>query len=159
MSQDTISIRFAEERDIPRVAHLYREWEGEATTLGLRADSEQDLIAKLRGWFLVACHEGEVVGFITGDTHTLAADEWVVCPAGGRYLHVEDLYVTPTFRDRRIGSTLMKRLMNLAKAEHVDHVAVYSSSQPWSRIASFYESLGLRVWFVQMYGEIPGDST
>jgi len=158
MSRDRISIRHAQESDTPVVAQLFRDWEGEATTLGLRADSEEDLTAKLQGWFLVACHEGEVVGFVMGEARALEAGEWVVCPAGGRYLHVEELYVAPTFRGHKIGTALMKRLMTMAKAEHVDHVAVYSSSQPWSRITRFYESLGLRIWLVQMYGEISGET-
>lgn len=158
MSWGEFSIRFAEENDLPMVARLYRDWEGEAITPGLRADSEESLAAKLQGWFLVACHEGEVIGFATGEARALAAGEWAVCPPGGRYLHVEDVSVVPTFRERGVGSALMKRLMGTAKAEHVDQVAVYSSSQPWSRITGFYESLGLRVWFVQMYGEIPGEA-
>lgn len=159
MSRSEISIRSAIAGDRPVVAQLYRDWEGEAITPGLRADAEEDLAAKLHGWFLFACDAGQVVGFATGEARALGAGEWIVCPAGDRYLRVEDVYVVPALRGQGIGSALMKRLMDTAKADHVDYVAVYSSSQPWSRVISFYESLGLRIWFVQMFGEIPGDAT
>ncbi len=149
------SVRPATEGDIRAVARLYRDWEAEGVTLGLRADSEEDLSAKLRGLFLVVCRREEVVGFATGEVRELQAGEWIVCPAGGRYLDIEDLYVVPDLRSQGIGSVLAKRLMAAAKAEHVEYVAVYSSSQPSSRIVRFYESLGLSVWFVQMFGPIP----
>lgn len=150
-----ISIRPATEGDIRGVAQLYHDWEAEAITLGLRADSEEDLTGKLRGLFLVACHQERVVGFATGEVRELEADEWIVCPAGGRYLNIEDLYVVPDLRSQGIGSVLVKRLTAAAKAESAEHVAVYSASQPSARIVRFYESLGLSVWFVQMFGPIP----
>jgi GNAT superfamily N-acetyltransferase len=158
MGCNEIGIRPATEGDIAVVAQLYRDWEAEATTVGLQADSEDELTAKLHGWFLVACDREKVVGFATGEARELKAGEWVVCPAGSRYLSVEDLYVVPALRGQGIGSALLKQLMVTAKAEQVGHVAIYSSSQPWSRVVRFYESLGLSVWFVQMFGQIPEDA-
>lgn len=139
---------------IPSVVALYQDWEQEGITIGLCADTVDELTAKLQGWFLVACKLDVVIGFVTGETRVLKPGEWAVFPDGGSYLYIEDLYVTPEFRSQGVGSALARKLMASAKAEHIEFASVYSSSQPSSRIIRFYESLGLSVWFVQMFGAI-----
>lgn len=145
-------IRAAGPLDIPHVAGLYRDWEDEGITIGLRADSEAELVVKLKDWFFVACDGAEIVGFVTGITRTLRPDEWVAMPSGGDFLSIEDLYVARGWRRRGVGSALMRQLLRTASGAGVQQVAIYSSSQPWRQIVAFYESLGLTVWFVQLVG-------
>ena len=33
----------------------------------------------------------------------------------------------------------------------IDHVAVYSSSREWQRLIRFYDSFGLKVWYIQFF--------
>lgn len=145
------SIRPAADEDIPMVAALSRDWEQEGVTIGQRADTPAELAAKLGPWFLVACRGQNIIGFVTAAERALAPGEWVVQPDGGRCLSIEDLYVVPHHRREGLGTRLYKSVVANAATQGIRHVSVYTASQPWGDAIAFYESLGLRVWFIQLH--------
>lgn len=144
-------IRPAAEQDVPVIAALSRDWQQEGVTIGYRADTPAELGVKLGPWFLVACQGEDIIGFVTAAERDLAPGEWVVQPEGGRCLSIEDLYVVPHHRREGFGSRLYQSVVAKAATQGIRHVSVYTASQPWRDAIAFYESLGLRVWFVQLH--------
>ncbi|HEV2125845.1 MAG TPA: GNAT family N-acetyltransferase [Chloroflexota bacterium] len=156
-----ITIRRCHEADLTVVAALYRAWEAEDITWGLRADDEGALREKLGPFFLVAEVEVErtrdadrrppSIGFVTAQIRHAAPGEVAVFPAGAAYLEVEDLYVTTAWRDAGVGTHLMEHLFEAARAQGVESSLVFSATKDLARIVRFYERFGYQPWGVQFF--------
>lgn len=141
-----LEIRSATPADVPVVLELIRalaEYEREPDAV---VATEADL---LRDGFgsaplfrvLMAEWDGEPVGFAL---YVFTYSTW----RGRPCLYLEDLFVKPEFRKRRIGISLMKRLAQIAMDERCERFVweVLDWNEPSIR---FYESLGaeiLREW-------------
>jgi GNAT superfamily N-acetyltransferase/chloramphenicol 3-O-phosphotransferase len=144
----TIAFRRATRADLPAIVDLARCWEAEDATIGYRADLPDELLPRLDSYFLVAIAAGEIVGYAIGAVRE--SEGLVVIPAGERYLEVEDLYVRSDRRGRQLGSTLLRHLLDAARADGVERALVYSSNRAWPRTARFYERAGFAMWFIRM---------
>lgn len=142
-------IREAQVADVDRVHQLQVEWAEEGITYGYRADSKENLSAKLGPYFLVAELDGTLVGHAYGLIRV--SEGLAVIPAGERYLEIEDIYVIPEFRNRSIGGLLLDGLLQAAEEEGIETFSVYSSTKDADRILRFYRSHGFESWYVQLF--------
>lgn len=149
---DSLLIRPAAPTDIDGVRRLQKEWAREEITHGLLPEDEAALRRALGPYFLVAEVEGELAGFITGSEHV--SDGAAVVPEGAAYLEVDDLYVRPRLRRRKIGGMLLDRLLEEARRAGIRKALVYSATKDVRGVLKFYEGHGFQPWFVQMFQDL-----
>lgn len=97
--------------------------------------------------FFVAEEDGVVVGFAL---YYLAYYTWV-----GKSLYLDDIYIKPEFRSRRIGSMLLRKVFEVARKENCKRVRwqVLDSN---SNAIGFYKKHGAvihREWYNCDFGE------
>lgn len=144
-----IMYRKAKEQDLPQVVKLSELWEAENATYGLRANSADLLKPFLGDYFWLAEKQGEIIGYITGSVQE--SEGLAVIEKGEKYLEIDEVYVLPDYRNRKVGHTLVDQLLQSAEAGGVTRSLVYSASKQWREIIGFYEKHGFKMWFVQMY--------
>src|SRR4051812_43024950 len=102
-------IRACTQSDIDAVIALERQWEQEDIAYGnfnpLNREIYATILERYPAYFLVAEHDGQIVGYIHGAVHRNKPVE--VIPAQEPYVEIEDIYVQPGFRDRDIGGDLL----------------------------------------------------
>jgi GNAT superfamily N-acetyltransferase len=137
------------------VARLSQEWADEQITLGYSRENawtvEQLTRPIFNGepLFLIAKIGEKVVGYVRGEIKL--DDAQPAIPAGERYLKVRELYIDKTKRSAGIGRQLMKTVHEKAGEMGVYRAQLKSANTDSRTIQEFYESLGYRVWYVQMY--------
>jgi GNAT superfamily N-acetyltransferase len=77
-----------------------------------------------------------------------------VIPAGESYFDVVNLYVTPEFRNRGVGGSLINRRPAQAKQQGVSYALVYSAAKNIKGIVKFYERNNFQSWYVQMFRKL-----
>ena len=70
---------------------------------------------------------------------------------GERYIQIEELYVQPGFRNRGLGSQLLRSLLRAARARGAERFKVYSAAKDMDRILAFYRRHGFKSWYVEMF--------
>jgi GNAT superfamily N-acetyltransferase len=144
-----VTIRQAGDADVPSVHELYMQWVTDRITHGL-VQAEPDYFSnRLGAFFLVAVHDKDIIGFVTGTEHK--SDGLAVIPEGERYLEVDDLYVVPEHQHQGVGSRLIEAIENKAKAAGISRFLIYSASKDIQGILRFYGQHGYKSWYVQMY--------
>ncbi len=144
-----VTVRKANENDVLIVAKLSELWVSECFTYGLAANTEELLRRNIGDYFWVAEINSEVVGYITGSVHE--SDGLAVIEKGELYLEVDEVYVHPEYRSGNIGHLMVDKLLQTAEGNGITRSIVYSASKQWQKIVGFYEKLGFKMWFVQMY--------
>jgi GNAT superfamily N-acetyltransferase len=152
-NNDQLIIREAEEKDIPKILVLIKELaEYEKLTQYVTADEailKENLFGSKRyAYVVLAEYEGNLAGqaifFYNFSTFQ-----------GKPGIYLEDLYVSPGYRNKGIGKALLKYLIELAKAKNCGRVQWIVLD--WNKPAiKFYESLGaepMKDWIVFMLSE------
>jgi GNAT superfamily N-acetyltransferase len=112
-------------------------------------DSREQIAAWPTDHFLVAEVDGAVVGFARGEVRE--ARDVCIMPDGTRYLEVEGAYVRPEFQRRGIGSALLKRLLDDARAAGIDRFQVYTGSKTLDDALDFYRRAGFGTWYARLF--------
>ena len=133
-----ISLRNIQEEDFPTLISLFQEFaEFEKLPAKMTNSVEQMMEEKeyLKG-FVAASGTGEILAYVTC---FFAYYTWV-----GKSLYMDDLYVRQDFRGRGIGTQLINKVIELAKAESCKKLRWQVSG--WNQPAiDFYKSLGAKV--------------
>lgn len=145
-------IRRAVLQDLGVIQWLQEQWANEDITYGFVPETEEQIRRQLGSYLLVAEVDGVVVGFISGSKQI--SDGIAVAPEGTAYLEIENLYVTPAFRQQQVGGKLLERLLAVAREEGARKVLVYSATKNVHRILAFYERHGFRSWYIQMFQDL-----
>jgi ribosomal protein S18 acetylase RimI-like enzyme len=147
-----ILVRQAAESDVESISRLQRWWFEEGGVYGFVPESREQVRAALGLYLLVAEAGDEVVGFISGSVHS--SEGTAVMPAGGSYLEIDNLYVSPEFRRRGVGGGLITQLLARAKRQGVAYAALYSASKDVHGVLRFYEQHDFRSWYVRMFRKL-----
>lgn len=148
----TIDIRGCTPADIDAVLALDAEWEREGVAhrfVPISRDEFSNNLAQFPDYFLVAEHDGQVVGYING-TLQLGAEDTII-PAQTPYLTLENLYVSRGFRHQGIGGQLIERIFEAAGQRGISRFVVGSNSKQIDKILAFYQSHGFKLWHVELY--------
>jgi GNAT superfamily N-acetyltransferase len=132
-----ITIRKGGERDFPVIMALIKDLASFEKAPNAVKNSVQKM-KKERAYlnFFVAEQDGEIVGYAT---YFFAYYTWV-----GKSLYMDDLYVKPELRGRKIGSRLLKRVLELAKKENCK--LIRWQVLDWNTNAiKFYKKQGARI--------------
>ena len=139
-------IRFAQEKDTPVILHLIRQKaefdRGMSAFSGALEVTEERIIQTLFclqpfASVLLAEFEGKAVGFALFYYRYSSFK-------GQPSLWLDDLFVSPEFRNHRIGTKLMRRLARMASHYDSSHIAWTASANNRDGIR-FYRRLGAEV--------------
>jgi ribosomal protein S18 acetylase RimI-like enzyme len=145
-------IRQAAESDIQNISRLQQRWSEEGSAYGFVPESPEQVRAALSPYLLVAEVDEEAVGFVSGSIRL--GEGAAVIPSGESYLEVENLYVSPEFRGRGVGSGLITELLARARQRGVTYASLYSAAKDIRGVLGFYEKHGFRSWYVQMFRKL-----
>jgi ribosomal protein S18 acetylase RimI-like enzyme len=150
---EQVFIRPCTQHDIDGVMHLERLWEQEDISYGdfnpMSRDMFSAVLESFPAYFLVADHDGRLVGYIHGTVQRSAPVE--VIPAQEPYVEIENIYVQPDFRSREIGGALLERLFEVARQEGIQRFIVGTRSKETDQILRFYRSHGFTPWSIQFF--------
>jgi len=95
---------------------------------------------------LLADAEGKIIGFI---------DHWVIDDFvyGGKLGYIQNLYVSPEYRRKSVGSSLLKEMMKRAKANGVVEIHVSTEFDNKGAI-EFYRKQGFSEEHLQLEMEL-----
>ncbi|MDE1860759.1 MAG: GNAT family N-acetyltransferase [Candidatus Micrarchaeota archaeon] len=130
-----LTIRKGGEMDFPEILGLIRELAAFSKAPPDTVRNSVDRMKQDSGLFrsFVAESDGKIVGFAL---YFFSYSTWV-----GRSIYIEDLYIKPDFRRRRVGSMLIKAVFEVAEKEHCNRVRLQVLN--WNENAiSFYKKHG-----------------
>ena len=137
---DQVRIRPCTPHDIDAVLRLERQWKQEDIAYGdfnaMSREMFSAVLERFPAYFLVADHDGRLVGYIHGTVQRSAPVE--VIPAQEPYVEIENIYVQPDFRSREIGGALLERLFEVARQEGIQRFIVGTRSEETDQILRFY---------------------
>lgn len=106
-----VTIRKGEEKDFPATMRLIKDLAAfEKAQHAVKNSVEQMKQEKGLFDFFVAEEDGEIIGTAI---YFFAYYTWV-----GKSLYLDDLYVKPEFRRKKVGSRLLRKVFELAKQEN-----------------------------------------
>lgn len=112
-----------------------------------------DTREQIKAWPTEHCYvaevDGAVVGFARGEVRV--ARDICIMPDGTTYLEVEGAYVRPEFQRRGIGSALLKRLLDDARAAGIERFQVYTGSRTLDDAIDFYRRAGFGTWYARLF--------
>lgn len=80
-----------------------------------------------------------------------------VIPKDKIYFDIEDLYITPEFRNRGIGKVLFKYVEEYLKHKHIDYLLLSTATKDHLKIQNFYtQKMGMTVWTTTLFKNING---
>lgn len=143
-------IRKCNKDDLSSVIDLSGKWIQEDITIGYEnvKHSVESLKDRLGDFFFVLEYSGVIVGYTFGEvkSHLTPVFKQNEC-----YLEIYELYLESEHREQGQGRQLIEALKGEAKKQNIIHFLVGSSNREWNRTIKFYEDLGFKMWYVQMY--------
>lgn len=118
-----IIVRKGEEKDFPVLLELIKELatfeknpEGSEHKIDNTVTNSLELMKKEKKFFgsFVADDDGKIVGYAI---YFFAYYTWV-----GKSLYLEDIYMKPEFRNKKIGSMLLRKVFELARRENCKRI-------------------------------------
>ncbi len=138
------NIRTCRSEDLSDVQALYLELPG-----GQVKSDEEPLSSRLSEFFLIGEVDKQIVGFVIGAKgpvdligQEMARESF---PGDEAYLEIQDLYVTPSFRNQGIGSLLIRAMVQRGLEAGLTRSMVYTNNTDYSRIGRFYERFGYKI--------------
>lgn len=133
-----VQIRNIEERDYSVLVNLFQEMANFEKVPDRMLNSVEQMLREKEfiNGFVATNEKGEILGYVT---YFFAYYTWV-----GKSLYMDDLYVRNEFRGKGIGTQLIQKIINFAKAEKCNRLRWQVSE--WNAPAiEFYKSLGATV--------------
>ena len=150
---EQVHIRACTFTDIDGVIALERQWEQEDIAYGdfnpMRRETYIAILERFPAYFLVAEHNGQLVGYIHASTDQEQRVE--VFSEGEPYVMIEDIYMLPDFRDQEIGGKLLERVFEVAQAAGIQRFVVGTKSKETDKILRVYRSYGFTPWRIQFF--------
>jgi ribosomal protein S18 acetylase RimI-like enzyme len=147
-----VLIRECTRHDLDSILHLDQLWDEEGVAFVFTYVSRADLSAdfeRFPAYFLVAEHDGQIVGYINGSVRINEKVE--VLPHRETYLEIENIYVRPEYRDQHVGGELIERLLAIAAQNGIKRFVVSTVTKDMDRILRFYERYGFRPWYAELF--------
>lgn len=145
---DNLIVRECIYEDLDNIISLQYQWHNEEITYGFIPADKNYLETRLGKYFLVAEVNNEIVGFCYGAIHS--ADNMAVINNGQLYIEKEDIYISLENRGTGIGSTLLNKILEVAKENGIERSLIYSSTKDLDNIIEFYKKHDYKTWYIQM---------
>lgn len=149
--RNLINIRLATDKDKLDIIELSKEWEKENSTYGFRAD-DLDYINENRCF--VAYRNDIVIGYLFGKVFESKQMKSIM-QEGTPYFELEEIYVTPKYRNYGVGSMLFDYLENILRDEKITQLVLSTATKDYESIFNFYiKRKGMTFWSARLFKEI-----
>ena len=134
--KDVLMIEFKQatldKETIDQLLELSANWVREDCSFGIVANAREDLKEPC----FIALDGNKIVGYTFG--HFYVKENKTSCiEIGSRCFDVDELYVLPEYRDKKIGGTLFKMIENFVKND-VDYITLSTPTKDYKRTLKFY---------------------
>lgn len=126
----SISFRRAQPKDFPVIKELFDLSVEEDINRGECSPNTIEFQQWLNEIFYIAEVKSHVVGLLIA-TEVVHSITLGIIPSNTRVIHLEELYVHPDYRNRRIGSKFLSKLFSEAEKRAVGHFLLYSATKDW----------------------------
>lgn len=138
-----VDIKFAEKQDIFDIASLSRKFANEQSCNGIKADDENYFASKK---VVVAKIQGSIVGYCYGEVEIKKRDT-TFFTKGCKSFYLEEIYITPEFRNKDIGKQLFEFIENYAKSLKCEILETTAVSKEYKKLLKFYiEKNNMQFW-------------
>lgn len=129
---------------------MSEDWEAEQSCYGYRKNEQSDIEGNR---IFIAMNQGEIIGYLLGHVEH-AKQSTSIMPDGTPFFEVEELYVTPDYRSKGIGSKLF-RFAEEAVAVEADYMMLSTATKNWKAIFHFYlDELDMTFWNARLFKRI-----
>ncbi len=145
-------IRLASQQDLNSVAKLEQDWSLEDSVIGFEIngiESFSKYVAQVDKSIWVAESHDEVVGYVTASIHR--SSHLAVVPSDEPYVEIDDLYVSPEYRSKSLGSKMVETVLDFARMQKIKYASVFSASSRVADITRFYQNQGFEPWGIQFH--------
>lgn len=129
-----MQIRFAEKEDLKYVANLSKNFAEENCCNGIVADDEKYFEDKK---VAIAIDQDIVIGYAYGEIEKVKKDKSYI-KKGQKVFYLEEMYVIPTERDRKVGKQLFEFIEREMNQKGVIAIELNAVSKDYSRLLNFY---------------------
>ena len=129
-----MQIRFEEKEDLKYVANLSKNFAEEGCCNGIVADDEKYFEDKK---VAIAIDQDIVIGYAYGEIEKVKKDKSYI-KKGQKVFYLEEMYVIPTERDRKVGKQLFEFLEREMNQKGVIAIELNAVSKDYSRLLNFY---------------------
>lgn len=147
-----MNIRNATYKDIPAIAALSRRFTKEIPTWGqeaLTVDYLQKVDLRL---IWVVEDKDKLVGFALCQPRK--KDDSCIFTENDKVLALDEIYLVPEARRRKVGAQLLKTIEDFAREEGYTKIFVYSAVKSLDPVLKFYRDNGFKTWSVQFFKEV-----
>ena len=127
-------IKFAEKEDLKYVADLGKKFAEEGCCNGIVADDEKYFEDKI---VAIAIDQDAVIGYAYGEVERVKKDKSYI-KKDQKVFYLEEMYVIPTERDRKVGKQLFEFLERGMKQKGVIAIELNAVSKDYNRLLNFY---------------------
>ena len=146
-----IKIEFAYENELENIEQLSKEFELEDCCNGIIADSKEDLLKKN---IVVAKVDGEIIGYCYGSEEIKNRDTSFF-KKGQKSFYIEEMYIKPQYRNKRIGTLLFNFIQDYAKSLGCELLETTAVSKDYEALLNFYiNNMNMEFWTASLIKKI-----
>ena len=134
---------------IDEVVKLSKKWEDESITYGLTAGDAGDF-EKLSVW--TCTYNEQIIAYLSGSKQF--SENMCVFPPSTDYFEIEELYVSPEWRNKGIGTDLFRFVEQEIAKQNIKYIMLSSASINYQKIIEFYTQMGMNVWTMMFFKQI-----
>lgn len=143
-----VEIKFAEEQDFSCIAKLSKDFEDEQSCNGIKADAEGFFADKN---IAVAKNGNKIVGYCYGSVETKERNGSFF-KKGQKVFYIDEIYISPKFRSKNIGTKLFKFIENYAKSLGCEILETTAVSKDYKNLLKFYiDKMDMMFWSASLF--------
>ena len=136
---------------LEKLISLSVDWEGEDSTYGYRRNERGDVEGNR---IFLAEQEGEIFGYLFGQ-EAKSERATSIMADGTVYFEIEELYVTPEWRNQGVGRALFTFVERELKAAGIEYMMLSTATKNYKKILHFYiEELGMDFWSARLFKKL-----
>lgn len=135
---------------LEKLIQMSEDWAAENSCFGYRANERADIEGKR---IFIAEEDGEMVGYLFGKAGR-SENMRSIMAEGTPFFEVDEIYVVPEKRSRRIGEALFRHVENVVK-EETEYIVLSTATKNWKAIFHFYlDELDMQFWSATLFKKL-----